>query len=63
MRWIAEFSDPILKDIKNEVRHSPFYTKKELKRIKKHIPEHFHRYVDANLFNMAEVLPFMLADE
>ncbi|MCG1009976.1 glycosyltransferase [Salinicoccus sp. ID82-1] len=63
VRWIAEFSDPLFRDIKNDKRETAFYSKKELKKIRKLIPEQFHGYVDDNLFNMAELLPFILADE
>ncbi|UJS28622.1 glycosyltransferase [Macrococcoides canis] len=61
-RWIAEFSDPVLYDIKNKQRQSkvPFtYVKK----IKKQAPEKYHPYINDNLYNLVELLPFMFADE
>lgn len=61
-RWIAEFSDPVLYDIKNKQRRSkvPFtYVKK----IKKQAPEKYHPYINDNLYNLVELLPFMFADE
>ncbi len=61
-KWIAEFSDPVLYDIKNKERHSkvPFtYVNK----IKRQAPEEYHPYIDDNLYNIVELLPFMFADE
>lgn len=61
-RWIAEFSDPVLYDIKSKQRHSkvPFTY---IKKIKKQAPEKYHPYIDDNLYNLVELLPFMFADE
>lgn len=61
-KWIAEFSDPVLYDIKNKERHSkvPFtYVNK----IKRQAPEEYHPYIDDNLYNIVELLPFIFADE
>lgn len=61
-RWIAEFSDPVLYDIKNKQRRSkvPFTF---VKKIKKQAPEKYHPYINDNLYNLVEMLPFMFADE
>ena len=61
-KWIAEFSDPVLYDIKNKERHSkvPFtYVNK----IKRQAPAQYHPYIDDNLYNLVELLPFIFADE
>ena len=63
IRWIAEFSDPLYKDIKNTVRNTSYYTNKEVSAVKKKTPERYHQYLDDNLFNMTEVIPFIFADE
>lgn len=61
-RWIAEFSDPVLYDIKNKERHSkvPFTY---VNRIKRQAPVEYHPYIDDNLYNLVELLPFIFADE
>lgn len=63
LRWTAEFSDPILYDIKNEPRKAGYFTVKEVKKLKKKVPKNFEEYINTNLFNMCEVLPFIFADE
>ena len=63
LKWTAEFSDPILYDIKNETRKAGYFTVKEVKKLKKKVPKNFEEYIDTNLFNMCEVLPFIFADE
>lgn len=63
IKWIAEFSDPILFDIKNQERKAGYFSAKEVKRLKKKVPRNFEKYVNNNLFNMCEVLPFIFADE
>lgn len=63
IRWIAEFSDPIYRDIKNSSRHASYYTVKDINMIKEKVPEDYHQYIDENLFNMTEVIPFIFADE
>lgn len=63
LRWTAEFSDPILYDIKKEARKSVYFTVKEVKKLKKKVPKNFEEYINTNLFNMCEVLPFIFADE
>lgn len=63
LKWTAEFSDPILYDIKNKERKSSYFTVKEVKRLKKKVPKNFEHYLNTNLFNMCEVLPFIFADE
>lgn len=62
LTWTAEFSDPILYDIKNEIRRSNYFTVKEVKKLKNKVPKNFMQYLDTNLFNMCEVLPFIFAD-
>ena len=63
IRWIAEFSDPLYRDIKNNIRQATFYTKKDIKEMKKHTASNYQKYLDDNLFNMAEVIPFLFAAE
>ena len=63
LKWIAEFSDPLLYDIKNNIRSERYFTAKEVRKLKKLAPENFEQYMDTNLFNMCEVLPFIFADQ
>ncbi|WP_082099251.1 glycosyltransferase [Salinicoccus sediminis] len=63
IRWIAEFSDPLYRDIKNNIRQAGFYTKKDIKEIKRHTASNYQKYLDDNLFNMTEVIPFLFAEE
>lgn len=63
LMWVAEFSDPILYDIKNQERKAGYFTVKEVKKLKKKVPKNFEEYINANLFNMCEVLPFIFADK
>lgn len=63
IKWIAEFSDPLYRDIKNDIRASSFYTKKDIKEIKKQTASNYQKYLDDNLFNMTEVIPFLFAQE
>lgn len=63
LRWVAEFSDPILYDIKNQERKGTYFTIKEVKKLQSQAPENYGQYFDTNLFNMCEVLPFVFADE
>lgn len=63
INWIAEFSDPIMHDILNNERKSNYFSIKEVNKIKKAVPEKYQKYLDTNLFNMVEVLPFIFADE
>lgn len=63
IRWIAEFSDPLYRDIKNDIRESAYYTKKDIKEIRKHTAPNYQKYLDHNLFNMTEVIPFLFAEE
>lgn len=61
-KWIAEFSDPVLYDIKNKERHSkvPFTY---INKIRRQASEKYHPYINDNLYNLVELLPFMFADE
>lgn len=61
--WHAEFSDPILYDIKNQERKGSYFTIKEVEKLKKKAPDAYSKYFDTNLYNMCEVLPFVFADE
>src|SRR5699024_8975158 len=48
LMWVAEFSDPILYDIKNQERKAGYFTVKEVKKLKKKVPKNFEEYINAN---------------
>src|SRR5699024_4856350 len=61
--WKAEFSDPLLIDIESNERVSIIKNEKLMSYIKSGILGSFTQYIDDNLFNLAELIPFALADE
>lgn len=61
--WKAEFSDPLLIDIESNERVSVINNKKLMSYIKSGVLGDFTQYIDDNLFNLAELIPFALADE
>lgn len=63
IEWIAEFSDPLLYDIDSNIRYSEMKNDGLVKALKNGILGIFGSYVDDNLFNLAELIPFALADK
>ncbi|MGV2874581.1 glycosyltransferase family A protein [Macrococcus capreoli] len=63
IKWIAEFSDPVLYDIKNNKRHSKITNLLFLKKLKHQTPKRWVKYINNNLFDMVEIIPFIFADE
>ena len=61
--WSAEFSDPSLYDSIGQVRHSNINTVKYLKKLSNEIPKEWNDYIDENIFNLVEIIPFIFADE
>lgn len=61
--WKAEFSDPLLYNIESEVRHALVDNDVFIQSLKNGILGDFSKYVDDNLFNISELIPFALADE
>jgi len=61
--WKAEFSDPLLIDIESNERVSIISHKELISYIKNGVLGEFTQYADDNLFNLAELIPFALADE
>ncbi|MBU4535834.1 MAG: glycosyltransferase family 2 protein [Euryarchaeota archaeon] len=63
-KWVAEFSDPILYDIKSNVRESKIKDKKYLKKIDEIlIKNKMPKYFGNNLFFLCEYLAYIFADE
>src|SRR5699024_5769088 len=62
-KWVAEFSDPLLMDIEARERYSDIENVGLLKSLKNQGLGIFSEYVTENLFNLAEIIPFALADE
>src|SRR5699024_10704588 len=63
VRWTAEFSDPLLVDIHSKVRFTDIGNNNLVRYLSKDILGSFSKYVDNNLFNLMEIIPFALADE
>lgn len=61
--WKAEFSDPLLIDIESRERKHTIHNKNFINILKNGILSEFTEYVDDNLFNLVEIIPFALADE
>ncbi|SDL25452.1 glycosyltransferase [Lacicoccus qingdaonensis] len=62
IKWIAEFSDPLLIDIESNIRHSDMQNEMFVESLKNGMLGPFSKYVDNNLFNLSELIPFALAD-
>lgn len=63
VRWVAEFSDPLLMDIHSNKRFADIENVNLVKYLTGEILGPFKKYVDKNLFNLMEIIPFALADE
>jgi len=63
VKWVAEFSDPLLYNIESEKRHAEMHNDGLVSSLKNGNLGMFTEYVDDNLFNLAEIIPFALADE
>lgn len=61
--WKAEFSDPLLVNIESEKRNAVIEDENLNKFLKSGILKGFTEFVDNNLFNLVELIPFALADE
>src|SRR5699024_7420450 len=63
IKWIAEFSDPLLYNIESTERQSSMKNDVLLRSLENGLLGMFSKYVDDNLFNLSELIPFALADE
>src|SRR5699024_2019399 len=63
IKWIAEFSDPLLYNIESTERESSMKNDVLLRSLENGLLGMFSKYVDDNLFNLSELIPFALADE
>lgn len=63
IKWIAEFSDPLLYNIESTERQSSMKNDVLLWSLENGLLGMFSKYVDDNLFNLSELIPFALADE
>lgn len=61
--WKAEFSDPLLYDIESNKREAIFDYPLLSNILRSGILNVFTDFVDNNMFNLAEIIPFALADE
>ncbi len=64
VKWSAEFSDPIIYDIKGQERNSNIDDPEYIRKINYFIAEQgFQSYNSNNLFFLCEYLPYLFADE
>lgn len=63
IKWTAEFSDPLLIDINSNERYANIENDSLVKNLSEGLLGNFSKYVDENLFNLMEIIPFHLADE
>src|SRR5699024_9217598 len=63
VKWVAEFSDPLHKDVNAEQRYAPVEDDEYLEGLKRDLDPEYHRLISDNVFNLCEVLPFIHADE
>src|SRR5699024_10556184 len=61
--WKAEFSAPLLVNIESEIRYAAIEDENIIEFLKSGILGGFTRFVDNNIFNLVELIPFALADE
>lgn len=61
--WKAEFSDPLLVNIESEMRNAIIEDENITELLKSGVLKEFTEFVDDNLFNLVELIPFALADE
>src|SRR5699024_12399691 len=63
VKWVAEFSDPLHKDVNAEQRYAPVEVDEYLEGLKRDLDPEYHRLISNNVFSLCEVLPFIHADE
>lgn len=64
VKWIAEFSDPIIYDTEGKIRYSKINDQEFLDKVNKALLKNgFSKYKEANLFFLCEYLPYAFADE
>ncbi|TVT28849.1 hypothetical protein FO441_00795 [Salinicoccus cyprini] len=63
LKWTAEFSDPLHKDVKAELRYAPVEDEGFLESLLESLEEQYHHLINDNVFNLCEILPFIYADE
>lgn len=63
LKWVAEFSDPLHKDVNAQMRYAPVEDDEYITEIKENLDAKYHGLINDNVFNLCEVLPFIYADE
>lgn len=64
-KWIAEFSDPVVLDIKGEERNSLLDDAEWIKGVLSHLPLHFQQLLanENNLYVWCELIAYLFSDE
>src|SRR5699024_4606694 len=63
IKWVAEFSDPLHKDVNAHERYAPVEDDEYIEGLKRDTDPEYHGLLNDNVFNLCEVLPFLYADE
>src|SRR5699024_6667943 len=63
VKWVAEFSDPLHKDVNAHQRYAPIEDDEYIEGLKRDTDPEYHGLLNDNVFNLCEVLPFLYADE
>src|SRR5690606_10421199 len=64
VKWIAEFSNPIIYDTNGIIRYSKINDQEFLNKVNEALlKKGFSRYEEANMFFLCEYLPYVFADE
>lgn len=63
IHWVAEFSDPLHKDVKGELREAPIDDDDYIEAVKSAVGVSNQDLITDNVFNICEILPFLFADE
>ncbi|WP_017548086.1 hypothetical protein [Salinicoccus carnicancri] len=63
IKWVAEFSDPLHKDVNALQRYAPIEDDEYIENLKRDVAPEYHGLLSDNVFNLCEVLPFLYADE
>ena len=63
IKWVAEFSDPLVTDVSSNLRHAPIEDDDYIEDLKAFVGPKYSDLIDDNSFNVCEVVAFLYADE
>ena len=63
IKWVAEFSDPLVTDVSSNLRYAPIEDDDYIDNLKAYVGPKYQELIDDNSFNVCEVVAFLFADE